>query len=55
MTERTFETPRTFVGAIGAVGEIDYSVVVVEAVREETARERAHKRWGMVSKDKNDE
>ena len=48
-------TPKTFVGAIGAIGEINFVVdeainfVVVEAVVEvaETAEQRARRKWGM--------
>jgi len=45
MTEREdAPIPKTFINEA-----IDYtvSVVVVEAVREETALARAHRRWGM--------
>lgn len=49
MTERSFNepTPKTFIGAIGEI--VDF--VVVEAVREETARERADRIWRMPAQE----
>jgi len=59
MTGRNFDepTPKTFVGEIIGAGEIvDFVIVeaVVEAVREENARERADRRWGMIPRNQGD-
>ena len=41
-------TPLTFIGEIGEIGEIGVvDFVIVEAVVEETAQERAWRKWGM--------